>query len=304
MTVNAMHKYKKLPFHKRRIIVATLIVLAAVIVIWVFMWASAWRHTTIAKENIYYCDTGNVQQTLDLYRPRGHGDENLPVLVYIHGGGWRGGNNHNGMINSYGPLFLKHGMAIASINYRLNPPHPYDDQNDDIACALTYLTKNADTLHLDPAKMVFFGESAGGQLAAYAALNAPYKNSIYNAPVGVIDFYGVSDFTTILSGPHPDYNARRYLGRDYHQVAREASPLNYVTTHSPPFLLIHGKADKVVPVSQSKLLYDALTKAGGKATYVPLTYGPHGFIGPELAADEYKTVLDNMNTFLDAIVGR
>lgn len=281
-----------------------LLALIALVIVWVFIWASSWRNTTIAKENVYYCGTSNPQQTLDLYRPRGHGDENLPVLVYIHGGGWRGGSNRNGIINSYGPLFLKHDMAIASINYRLNPPHPYPDQNDDIGCALTYLTQNADTLHLDPSRMVFFGESAGGQLAAFAALNVPYKGFGYDAPAGVIDLYGVSDFTTILTGPRPDYNARRYLGRGYLEVAREASPVSYVTTHSPPFLLIHGLADKVVPITQSKILYEKLIKAGAKATYVPLPYGPHGFIGPELAPDEYKTVLDNINTFLDAVVDK
>jgi acetyl esterase/lipase len=288
--------------YQKKAIMLALIALIGLVIMWVFIWTSSWRNTTVAKENIYYCATSNPQQTLDLYRPRGHNNENLPVLVYIHGGGWRGGHKRNGIINSYGPLFLKHDMAIASVNYRLNSPHPYPDQNDDIACALTYLTKNANTLHIDPSQMVFFGESAGGQLAAFAALNVPYKGFGYNPPAGVIDLYGVSDFSTILGGPRPDYNARRYLGRGYSQVAREASPINYVTTHSPPFLLIHGKADKVVPITQSRLLYDKLIKAGAKAIYAPLPHGPHGFIGPELAPDEYKTVLDSINRFLDTVI--
>ncbi len=259
---------------------------------------------TVARENVYYCGTDNPQQTLDLYRPHGHDQEALPLLVYIHGGGWRGGTKQNGMIDSYGPLFLKHTMAVASLSYRLNPAHPYSGQNDDIACALNYLDRNANKLHIDPSKMIFFGESAGGQLASFAALNVPYKDYDYDAPIGVIDFYGVTDFSTILTGKHPDYNARRYLGRDYLQVAPVASPISYVSTHAPRFLIVHGKIDRIVPVAQSKLLYSQLIKAGNKATYVELPYAPHGFIGPEISPAEYKTVLDNLNLFLAEVVGR
>lgn len=253
-----------------------------------------------SHRNIAYCNSSDPSQTLDFYRPKDHDDaETLPLLVYIHGGGWRSGSNENPLImKTYGPFFIQRGFAVASINYRLNPKHPYPDQNEDIACALTYLDNNANNLRVNTNKMIFFGESAGGQLAAFAALNIPYKNYDYDAPAGVIDFYGVSDFSKIIVGAHPDFNARRYLGSKFNQVATGASPTTYVTKKAPRFLFIHGTKDKIVPISQSKSLYDLLIKSGIDAEYVTLPGAGHGFIGPELTAGNYQTIQDSLTSFL------
>jgi len=254
--------------------------------------------------DIHYCNTSNSGQTLDLYRPKDAHDAALPLVVYVHGGGWRHGDKNNSLLKTYAPLFIKKNVAVASINYRLNPKAPYPDQNNDVACALTYLDTNAERLHLDMKKTLYFGDSAGGQLAAFAALATPYKGYNYEAPVGVIDLYGVSDFSTIIDGARPDLNARRYVGSKYNKITNAASPTMYVTKKAPRFLFIHGTKDKVVPSSQSKVLFDQLIKMGIDAESVTITGAGHGFIGPELSGDVYKKIQDDMASFLKETIGR
>lgn len=263
-----------------------------------------WHHSySDTQKDIAYCDSTNPAQKLDLYRTAGNKDK-LPLLVYIHGGGWRSGSKNNKIIKAWLPFFLQRGVAVASVDYRLNPSNPYPDQNNDIACALTFLNDRANQYGLDIEKSIFFGDSSGGQLAAFAALNIPYRDYDYEAPVGVIDFYGVSNFSKIIEGSKPDYNARRYLGSKYNRAAVPASPTTYITKQAPRFLIIHGSSDRVVPISQSKLLYDDLTRAGIDAEYVTVPSANHGFAGPELTKQHYQSLKDNVASFLRETIGR
>jgi acetyl esterase/lipase len=262
------------------------------------------RDLAVITANIHYCNTSDSGQTLDLYRPKDSGDSVLPLVVYIHGGGWRHGDKNNPLLATYAPVFIKKNVAVVSLNYRLNPKAPYPDQNNDVACALSYLDVNAQRLHIDTKRSLYFGDSAGGQLAAFAALATPYKGYTYEAPIGVIDLYGVSDFSTIIDGARPDLNARRYVGPKYNKLANMASPTVYVTKKAPRFLFIHGTKDKVVPISQSKVLFDELVKKGIDTKYVSISGAGHGFIGPELSGDVYKKIEDNMTTFLKETIGK
>lgn len=256
-------------------------------------------------QNIAYCNSSDPSQTLDFYRPKGSNTEVLPIVIYIHGGGWRSGSKGNALITkTYGPLFISHHTAVASIDYRLHSKNPYPDQNNDVACALTYLSNNASKLKINIDQSILFGDSAGGQLAAFAALNIPYKNYDYEAPVGVIDFYGVSDFSKIVDGARPDFNARRYLGSTYNTVATLASPTTYVTRKAPRFLLIHGTNDKVVPIAQSKDLFNLLTTSGIDAEYTTIPGAGHGFIGPELSTSNYRLIQDSLSSFLQETIQR
>ncbi len=297
-------KKTPLPHHKRRIILAAIALLIAIIVLWIYLASANWRNETERHENIAYCQTSSKQQTLDYYQPKDSGAQPAPLVVYIHGGGWRWGSKQNAMINNYGDVFARRHIAVASLNYRLNPPHPYPDQNDDIACALTYLTAHASDLHFDANKVILMGESAGGELAAFAALHIPYKDYNYARPAGVIDFYGVADFTKVLNSSRPDLNARRYLGPHYAQNATIASPLTYVTNQAPPFLLFHGTSDTVVPSDQSQLLHDRLVAHQVGARYIKVPNTAHAFIGPELQPSSYKLVLDGIDAFLKETVER
>ena len=251
------------------------------------------------QRSLPYCNSKDPSQTLDFYRPQHSASAATPLVVYIHGGGWRSGNKSNRLITTaYGPFFLQHGIAVASIDYRLHSKNPYPDQNDDVACALSYLNIRAQELNINPQKVILFGDSAGGQLAALTALNADHNQYRYEPPRGVIDFYGVSDFSELISGQHSDANARRYLGPDYHSYIAQASPVTYIRPDAPRFLIVHGTKDKVVPMSQSQELYDGLTTAGNTAHYLTIPGARHGFIGPELPRAQYQIIQRHLTTFL------
>lgn len=250
------------------------------------------------QHDIPYCNTKSKYQMLDTYRPKRLADQTLPVVVYVHGGGWSSGNKHNALISYYAKFFAARGIATISVAYRLSGANPYPVQNNDVACALTYINTHSKELHIDPARAIFFGDSAGGHLVAFAALNNPYGRYKYATPRGVIDFYGVSDFSKIINGPHPDYNARRYLGPQYGKMAAKASPVRYVTSRSPRFLFVHGTDDKIVPISQSKEFYNALKAAKTGAKYLAIPGAHHGFIGPDLGSKKNQMIEDAIDAFL------
>jgi len=252
----------------------------------------------IVQQNIPYCNTTSTYQMLDTYRPKKLGAQVLPVVVYIHGGGWSSGNKHNALISYYAKFFAARGIMTISVAYHLAGTNSYPVQNKDVACALEYINAHGNNLHIDPAKSVFFGDSAGGNLAAFAALNPQYGGYRYATPRGVIDFYGVSDFSKIIGGTHPDLNARRYLGPQYAKIAAQASPVKYVTAQSPRFLFVHGTEDKIVPIAQSQELYDALQVAKTDSTYLAIQGAHHGFIGPELGSQKNQMIQDAIDAFL------
>lgn len=305
-------RQKKVIKHKRLYwTIIPLVLLGAVttIFMWVTLTTSHNKPLSIndfssALLNVQYCNNKNPSLALNLYYPKGEITTKLPLVVYIHGGGWLRGDESGPLLETYGTKFITKGIAVAAVDYRLDAKNSYPDQNDDIACALSYLTTNADRLSIDTQKIIYFGDSAGGQLAAFAALNIPFNNYDYEAPVGVIDFYGVSDFSTIINGSRPDLNARRYLGSKYNTVADQASPTTYITKHAPRFIFFHGTRDTVVPISQSKTFYDQLISAGVDSEFVPIDGARHAFIGPELSAAQYKKIQDNIDAFLRETINK
>ncbi|MDB5168489.1 MAG: lipase [Candidatus Saccharibacteria bacterium] len=257
---------------------------------------------SLAAKNIYYCDTNSKYQTMDLYHPKESNRTITPVIIYIHGGGWNSGSKQNNFLRTYGPLFIKEGVSVAAIDYRLSPEDRFPDQNNDITCALRYLAHHAIELRIDIQKSLYVGESAGAELATFAALNPPDINSPYPAPLGVIDFYGVTDFSKIISGAHPDLNARKYLGANYTQRAAPASPITYIKNSSPPFLIFHGTADNIVPASQSKLLHERLTEVGVSSQLVLIRGAHHGFAGYESSKKDYEVIQQNMKAFIQRVL--
>lgn len=278
-----------------------LVVLIGAVMWVVFIEGSAHDGPAVqAQKNVSYCGTNNPDQTLNITTPAGDA-VNTPIVAYIHGGGWRQGYKDNSLIRTYAPQFLRHGIAVADIGYRLKTPHPYPEQNNDIACALHFLTDNQKRYGIDMTKLVLFGDSAGGQLAASAALSVTTAKYPYPRPVGVIDFYGVTDFTKIVSSPRPDKNARLYLGALYAQDASAASPVTMVTADAPPFLIVHGDKDNVVPLAQSQELYDTLKSHGVDTQLYVIPGVKHSFVGPELAPNVYERLRDMIDQFVQRV---
>jgi arylsulfatase len=217
---------------------------------------------------------------LDLYLPadaadRPTGDRGLPILLWIHGGGWKHGTKERCQL----AWLAAEGWAVASIDYRLSWQACMPAQLDDCRAAIAWLRREAATYGLDPDRLFVGGSSAGGHLAALIGTAGTGA-----APVqGVIDLFGPSDFAStiasegtaadgeadgpvrptvmaLLGGPGPDLADR----------ARSASPLSHVSADDPPFLILHGDADRIVPVEQSRRLDAALRAAGVASTLMVL----------------------------------
>jgi acetyl esterase/lipase len=215
---------------------------------------------------------------LDVYRPRG-GDGPFPVLLYIHGGGWTmGSKNAQGLATC--THMASRGWLCVNANYRLSPRATFPDHIVDVKQAIRWIREVGARLGADPDCIVIAGGSAGGHLSALAALtpNDPeYQPGFEGADTsvqGCIPFYGVFDLTG--EQEHwPNRSLERALERWVLKAKRRtdpdafrrASPLHRVHPGAPPFLVIHGTTDSLVPIEESRVFHRALaeTSAGGAA---------------------------------------
>ena len=243
------------------------------------------------RTDIAYVEDGHPAQKLDLHLPEGDGPH--PLVVWVHGGAWRAGDKRGG---PFRPL-LEGGFAVASINYRLTDVAPHPAQVHDCKAAVRWLRANAGRLNLKTDKIGVWGASAGGHLVAMlgttggvAELEGDLGNTDESSRVqAVCDWFGPSDLKSMgrQSGPDSriDHDAddspeSLLLGkpiRDNGDLADAASPLTYVTADDPPFLIMHGDADRLVPVQQSRDLHAALERAGVDSSLRVVEGAGHGF---------------------------
>jgi arylsulfatase A-like enzyme/dienelactone hydrolase len=244
---------------------------------------------------------------LDLYLPEKAPARPLPVVMWIHGGGWKNGSKDNC------PLIwlAAEGYAVASINYRLSWLAQWPAQIDDVRTALRWLRTNAARYQLDPQRIAVAGGSAGGHLAALVGTaTAPAGETISSRVSAVLDLYGPADLLTSPTNlPAPGRtdadlaksNGAKLLGgivRDRPDLARQASALYHVSKEDPPFLILHGDKDPQVPLDQSQRLHAKLREAGVAAELVVIPGAGHG--GKEFGTDEMK---QKIRTFFGRSLG-
>ncbi|MDG5489666.1 alpha/beta hydrolase [Sphingomonas sp. BGYR3] len=231
--------------------------------------------------------------TLDLYRvPTVR--EARPLVVYIHGGGWMAGHTRQSGAFSNFPGVLAElsarGYVVASLEYRLSREAPFPAAIDDVRAAIRFLRANAAKYGIDPTRVAVWGGSAGGQLAALAALDcahSPRGDDKANADQSEcvqagVSWYGVHDFATMPRDAIPRAE-NRYLDCLPNQCPPDriwaASAAAHVDAKDPPMLILHGTADKTVPVTQSEELA-AKMKAAGAPYEITLFPGiGHSWLG-------------------------
>jgi acetyl esterase/lipase len=211
----------------------------------------------------------------------------MPAIIHIHGGGWAAGSYHGGGIEGYAHL----GYFAASIEYRLVHVAKWPAQIQDCKCAVRWLRANAAKYNVDPNRIGVIGESAGGHLVACLGTMAGVKEyegdggwpGVSSAVQAVVDFYGPTDLTAAEKyTPQAIGISQGLFGRSYAQAPdlwKSASPVYYITAGDPPVLMVHGDADPLVPLAQSQLFADALTKAGVPNQLLVVHNGGHG-LGP------------------------
>jgi len=223
-----------------------------------------------------------------------------PVVVWVHGGGWaEGDRRYPPSTVPVGALFgglLAAGLAVASVDYRHSLEAPHPAQLHDVKAALRYVRRFAGELGVDGDRIGLWGESAGGHLAALAAVTtgvAEHEGTEGvpgpGGPVrAVVDWYGIHDVGALLDAfdlsavPADDPHAwpRPVLaflgdGADTRGVARAASPITHAGAGAPPFLLVHGTGDRVVPYAQSETFAARLRALGVDVTLCPVPGADH-----------------------------
>jgi acetyl esterase/lipase len=236
------------------------------------------------RKGVEYGKGGNRALKLHILRPRTAPKEPMPVLVWIHGGGWGGGSPDSGILRL--SRFAERGYFCASIEYRLSGEAKFPAQIEDCKCAIRFLRIKAKEYHLDPERIGVSGESAGGHLVALLGTSAnvkelegkggwPEQSSRVQA---VCDFCGPTEF---LKWGHPVVAG--LLGgpaNEKKEKAALASPVTHIGKDLPPFLIVHGEKDIAVPLSHSEYLNDVLKKAGADVTLHVVKGGGHGSDGP------------------------
>lgn len=225
------------------------------------------------KEGIQFAQPDGVSLLLDLYLPEDA--ENPPLVVFVHGGGWKGGSRKKCRLS----WVAEHGYAVASIEYRLSQEALFPAQIEDSKGALRWLRAHEEKYGYDASRIVVAGTSAGGHLAALLGTSGEVEalegstsgNADRSSRVqGIINYYGPSDFVRRSDShpaktDHPEGGVYRLLGgpvKKNLEAAAKASPVTYISKDDPPMLIFHGDKDKTVFLDQSKWLVQKYEEAG------------------------------------------
>jgi acetyl esterase/lipase len=249
------------------------------------------------EQNIAYVPNGDPSQVLDLYLPEKPSDKPLPLIIWIHGGGWRGGSKAG---TGYLGFLMTDGYAYASIEYRFSQKALFPAQIQDCLAAIRWLRANAKKYNLDADHFAVGGDSAGGHLVALIGGVGGKKifppiggNEDQSDRVqGVCDWYGPIDFTDVMAqaaanqdvksaikwqtpeDPYSDLIGVK-LGEDKTKE-QAVSPIQYVSKDYPPILIMHGDHDQLVPFAQSQEMAAALQKLGVDVTLQKFPGANHG----------------------------
>jgi len=235
-----------------------------------------------------YVLNGHARQKLDLYLPDKMGI--YPLIVWIHGGAFMMGSKEDGVPVDY----VADGYAVASLNYRLSQHALFPAQIQDCKAAVRWLRANDEQYRLDSQRFAAWGPSAGGHLAAMLGttgegveLEAGENLGFSSRVQAVVDYFGPTDFlqmdeqrtpSGMLHNPMDSPESKLVGGaiQDRKDHVRRANPITYITHLAPPFLIVHGDQDPLVPYHQSVLLEEALRQAGVTVQLYTVKGGGHG----------------------------
>jgi acetyl esterase/lipase len=262
------------------------------------------QNDTIVDKNILYGGEADKKLALDIYKLKEQKSPDL--IVWIHGGAWRSGSKENPPLG-----LLGYGYALASIDFSLSTAKIFPAQVHEIKAAVRFLRANANKYGFQSGKIIIWGSSSGGHLAALVATTNNHKEldgdignyiSTSSSVQGCIDYFGPTNFLTILnqSTPH-GLNVRLpalaiLLGKPVEQaatLAKLASPVFHVDAADPPMFIVHGEQDVQVPINQSIELMSAYKN---KKLTVQMQFIPNA--GHSDPAYFKKELLDKIDKFL------
>ena len=226
----------------------------------------------------------NSQQKMDVYLPATRSTTDTKVMIMIHGGAWNSGDKTD--FNEYVDSLKKREptYAIFNINYRLaNVSDLFPAQELDIKAAVEFIYNKRQEYKISD-KFVLVGASAG----AHLALLQGYKYSTPVKPKAIIDFFGPTDLVDMYNNPpnalvQPLLVAVTGVTPTANTLYTQSSPINFISSQSPPTMILHGGTDIVVAPSQSVLLNTRLQTAGVIHQYFFYPTEGHGWVGANLS---------------------
>ena len=246
---------------------------------------------TRLERDIVYGKAEGRELKLDLFLPPS--DEVKPLIIWIHGGAWREGSKD---WPSPAQQFVGSGFAVAHVSYRLSQEAKWPAQINDCKAAVRWLRANAAQYRLDPKRFVAWGGSAGGHLVAVLGTSGGVAElegmgndlKVSSSVQAVVDWFGPSDLLQLSKFrsniAHDDSKSplSQLVGgpiQENKNAAAQANPITYIgrVEVPPPFLIMHGTRDDIVPFNQSELLVAALKTAKSDVTFRPVIGAGHGF---------------------------
>lgn len=223
---------------------------------------------------------------LDIYNPLEPIASPMPAVIWIHGGGWRGGGKFPSRVDS----LAKYGFFCVSIDYRLSGEAQFPAAVEDAKCAVRWLRAHAAEYNIDPERIGVWGGSAGGHLSLMVAcadedagLEGNGGWAEYSSRVAAVcSYWGPADFTNwpeIATTAARDKAPYQFLGGTLEEIPgvwQLASPASHVSAGDPPLLMVHGSLDPVVPIAQSEIMLEAYRQAGLEATLIEVGGAGHG----------------------------
>ena len=255
--------------------------------------------TVRLEEDIVFASPGGVELALDVFRPVGAAAAKatggaLPAVVYVHGGGWRGGSRR--AFWRHAAYFAERGWLGITPTYRFTPDHRYPAQLEDAQAAVRWLRERAGAFGIDPERVVAIGASSGGHLAALLGTTDAVKDGVSARVQGVVAISGVFDFPT-YDVERTAAAVRALLGDDP-KLAISASPLRRADAGAAPTLLLHGTADQGVPFGQAVAYQRRLRELGVRAELDLAEGAPHNYWH---RPPYYQPVLDSEARFLESL---
>lgn len=247
------------------------------------------------EKDISYIPDGDEAQKLDLYLPETAAEKPLPLVVHIHGGGWVGGSKFPCPV----AMMVLKGYAVASVEYRFSQKAIFPAQIQDCQAAIRWLRAHSKQYNLDPEHVGVVGGSAGGHLSALVGTAGGKKaftmiggNEEQSDRVqAVCDIFGPADFSTVVQQAADDKNVKNIfefntpkdpysslIGTKLDDKAKAdaVSPVHYVSKDNPPFLILHGTHDTLVPFAQSEEFAAVLKEHGVAMWFQKLPGSGHG----------------------------
>lgn len=252
--------------------------------------SSGWAQMPTHRDLAY--DDDHASQCVDVYLAKS--DQPTPALIYIHGGGWRGGSKKH--VPAWLRAFVAAGkLSVVAVEYRFTDVATHPAQVNDCLRAIQFVRHNAKTWNIDPDRLGVTGGSAGGHLSAYVALHDDAAQADSEDPVErhssrvacAVSFAGPTDWSLLSSIPHDHPAYRQLIGYKPGTPAEEldaelikdVSPLSFVSKDDPPIMQVHGDKDVIVPLEHAVKLHEKLQSTGVRTELVVIPDGNHGVSG-------------------------